>query len=452
MKITFLGAAGTVTGSKYLVENNVRERILIDCGMFQGLKQLRLRNWQDFPVNLKSINAVVLTHAHVDHCGYLPRLVSYGYDGPVYSTAATHALAEIILMDSARLQEEAAEHANRKKYTKHKKVLPLYTEEDADKALKLFRTQPLKEEFHIGNFKLKYYDAGHILGAASVVIEAGGTKVLFSGDIGRMNDLLMTSPHTPASADYIVMESTYGNRLHGNVDPLEKMQELLEQIYKNKSTLVIPSFAVGRAQTLLYCIYEVMQKCPHLEMPIYINSPMATEVTHLYEKFLDEHKLDAESCHKVCSKAKFVNSVQDSIALNEDQSGPKIIISASGMLTGGRVLHHLQAFGGDSNNVILLAGFQAMGTRGAHLRDGERSIKFFGYYHQIEAEVVNFDFFSAHADQAELISWLKSAESVPKQVILSHGEPSASDTLRRKIQDELDIDVHVAIDQETINL
>jgi metallo-beta-lactamase family protein len=360
-------------------------------------------------------------------------------------------LAEILLEDSARLKEEDAEYANRKSFSKHKPALPLYTIDDVKESLPLFRTKQLKEEFRVGDFKLKFFDAGHILGAASVLVEVDDTKVLFSGDIGRLNDLLMTAPHSPPEADYIVMESTYGNKLHPKSDPVEALADLIRSVLKKKSVLLIPSFAVGRAQSLLYCSYKAFEKYPELKLPVFVNSPMAKEVTGLYRRFLEEHKLDKNYCDQVCSAATFISSVAESKELNT-RKGPMIIISASGMLTGGRILHHLQSFGDNPDNIILLAGFQAAGTRGADLVRGERSIKFFGYYHDIKAEIKQFDFLSAHADQEELLAWLKSASKQPKKVFLSHGEPLASETLRKKIQEQLGLYAHPVSDMEEIDL
>ncbi len=451
MQITFLGAAGTVTGSKYLIESSDGVRILVDCGLFQGLKDLRLRNWKGLPVNPKSISAIILTHAHLDHSGYIPKIVKEGFSGHIYCTSGTKALSEILLEDSACIQEESAEYANKKKFSKHDPALPLYTTSDVKRSIPLFRTIRINEELKLGNFSIKFSYAGHILGASSVRVEADATSVLFSGDLGRANDALMFPPAAPQAADYIVMESTYGDRLHDNTDPVDILKPIFEDIQRNKAVLLIPSFAVGRAQSILLCIYRLLEKYPELRMPIYVNSPMSKDVTELYKNFHEEHKLDQRETERAFSIAHFVNSPEESIALNK-QSGPMVIISASGMLTGGRILHHLQAFAGDAKNKILLVGFQAPGTRGAALEQGERSLKFHGYYHPIEADVIKIEIFSAHADQAELINWLKSAKAKPRKVILTHGEPHASDILRSKIEEQLKLNAHVALDGETITL
>ncbi len=451
MKIQFLGAAETVTGSKYLLEANSGQRILIDCGMFQGLKKLRMRNWEKLIVSEASIQAVILTHAHLDHSGYIPKLVRDGFKGDIFSTSPTKALAQILLKDSAHIQEEEAAYANRKNFSKHKPALALYTKEDAKKSLSMFKTKAIHEEFNVGDFTIKFYEAGHILGATSVLVKADGNSILFSGDLGRPHDFLMSAPSAPPEADYIVMESTYGDKLHGKEDTIEEMSKLVKEIKEKKSVLMIPSFSVGRVQDLLYCLYQVFKNQPELRMPLFVNSPMATKVTELYSLFYEEHILDKETCDEVCSVARFVETMNESKKLNQSK-GPMIIIAGSGMLTGGRILHHLTAFGDNTNNVILLVGFQAEGTRGADLVKGERRIKFFGHYHNIKAKLLKFDFFSAHADQAELISWLGSAAKKPKKVFLSHGEAAAADVLRRKINEELSLEATVAQDGMSILL
>lgn len=451
MKISFLGAAGTVTGSKYLIESQNGNRILIDCGLFQGPKNLRLRNWDKFSVNPKTISAVILTHAHVDHSGYLPKLVREGFHGEIYSTPATHALAEIILKDSAKLKEEDAEYANRKAFSKHQPALPLYTSEDVERCMKLFRSKNIKEDFHVGDFSIRFNYAGHILGAASVRIEGDGKSVIFSGDLGRYDDVLMYEAAPPMTADYMVIESTYGDRLHDVDDPISALLPILEDALEKKSVLLIPSFAVGRTQNILFCFYKLFAEHPRLRIPLYVNSPMADSATNLYEKFHKEHKLDKNQCNTVFNDALFIQDIEQSKALNL-KSGPMVIIAGSGMVSGGRILHHLQAFGNNPQNKILLVGFQASGTRGAALEHGEKSIKFHGYYHPIEAEVIKLDMFSAHADQKDLLEWIKSGKEKPQKIFITHGEPHASDTLRRKIEEELQIPAETPIDGQIITL
>lgn len=451
MKIQFLGATGTVTGSKYLLTNKDGKQIMVDCGLFQGLKNLRERNWANFPVNLDKISAIILTHAHIDHSGYIPKLFRDGYRNEIYCTHGTRALAGILLIDSARIQEEEAQYANKKQYSKHNPALALYSEMDALASLALFRTKEFTETFNIDGFTVQFYKAGHILGASFVLIEADGKKVLFSGDLGRNDDLLMAAPHLPVAADYVVIESTYGNRIHPDLDPVNEFKKLVEKIRKRKSVLLIPSFAVGRAQAIILILYKLFEQYPDLRVPIYLNSPMAKEVTELYAKYSSDHKLSHEESRKIFGSVKIISSIDESKRLNEGH-GPLIIISASGMLTGGRILHHLEAYGGNADNILLLPGFQAEGTRGYDIAHGERRIKFHGAYHQLKLEVEQFDFLSAHADQNGLLKWLEQIPAKPKKVFITHGEAIAADTLRREIIEKLELNASVPLDQETISL
>jgi metallo-beta-lactamase family protein len=394
LKIKFLGAAETVTGSKYLLESNSGQKILIDCGLFQGTKNNREKNWAPLKVNPSEITDIVLTHAHIDHSGYLPKITADGFRGFIHCTHATKQLCEILLEDSAHLKEEEAYYANKKGFSKHSPALPLYTKEDVSKSLKLFRTHNFKEEFRIGDFSFKFYYAGHILGASSVLVECDGKKIYFSGDLGRQNDLIMYDPHPPVNADYWVVESTYGNRNHPEIDAIETIHEIVLKTLERKSVLMIPSFAVGRAQTILYCLNEIFKKYPHIDIPVYLNSPMASKVTNIYLKLKDEHKLCEEDCRDIFSFVKFIETPEQSKQLNLE-SGPMIIISASGMISGGRILHHLEAFGSDPDNILMFVGFQAAGTRGANILRGEKSIKFHGHYHQINNEIIVVNSFTA---------------------------------------------------------
>lgn len=437
MEIGFLGAAGTVTGSKFLVHNN-DTRILVDCGMFQGFKELRELNWEDFPFEPRDIQAVVLTHAHLDHCGALPLLVKKGFKGPIICTEPTLELTKIILLDSAKIQEEDADYANKKGFSKHHPALPLYTIEDVEKTLPMLVAVDLHSEFEIGSLKGCFYSAGHILGAASAWISNGERSIHFSGDLGRYNDPLMPPPEPPVKADYIVMESTYGDRDHSAVTSKEVLKQCILEVVKSRGVLLIPSFAVGRAQNLLYEITELKRdgEIP-AQIPVYFNSPMGHEVARLYEKFHQYHRLASGQFAEVMSEVHSVKSAEESRALNEDKSGPKIIIAASGMLTGGRVLHHLKAFGSDSRNIVLLAGFQSPGTRGHSLLNGAKEIKIHGLYVDINCKVVPSDSFSAHADRTDLMTWLKQAPETPKRMFLVHGEPVAADELRKRIDKDL---------------
>jgi metallo-beta-lactamase family protein len=433
MRIEFLGGVGTVTGSKYLLEHNGR-RLLVDCGLFQGLKQLRLRNWEPLPVKASEIDAVLLTHAHMDHSGYVPRLVKLGFKGPVYCSGATRDLCELLLPDSGRLQEEEADFANRHGHSKHKPALPLYTQEEAGAALKRFETIPFdKEHSPWPGWSWRLKRAGHILGAASVHISWTGGSILFSGDLGRSDDLVMRPPESPGQADYVVVESTYGDRRHRDVDTLMALADVVNRTAARGGVVVIPSFAVGRAQTILHCIHLLKKAHRIPDMPVYLNSPMAADATRIFRHHLDEHRLSAEQCATMSKEVTIANTVEESKRLNT-LTFPSIIVSASGMATGGRVLHHLKTYAPDARNTILFAGFQAAGTRGAALVGGSEAVKIHGAYVPVRAEVANLDTLSAHADRDQLLAWL-GALRTPKRVFVTHGEPVAADALRLAIEE-----------------
>jgi len=434
MQLEFLGATGTVTGSKYLVSSGDKQ-LLVDCGLFQGLKQLRLRNWADVPFHASKIDAVVLTHAHIDHSGFIPRLVKLGFRGPVYCTPATHALCELLLPDSGRLQEEEADFANRHGHSKHSPALPLYTEEGARTALRRFKPIRFDEDFAPWKgWSLRMRPAGHILGAASVRVSAEGRCVLFSGDLGRSDDLLMKSPAPPDDADVLVIESTYGDRKHREGDVLAELAAVVNRTAARGGVVVIPAFAVGRAQTLLLCIDHLKQAGRIPDMPVYLNSPMAADATRIYSHCEGEHRLTPAQCNALGRVAKIVNTVEESKQLNQ-LTWPSIIVSASGMATGGRVLHHLRAYAPDARNTVLFAGYQAAGTRGASLVGGATSVKLFGEYVPVRAEVVNLDMLSAHADKEQLLAWAGAMTHAPKRVFVTHGEPVAADALRLALQE-----------------
>jgi metallo-beta-lactamase family protein len=433
MRIDFLGGTGTVTGSKYLLSHGGR-RLLVDCGLFQGLKQLRLRNWDVLPVDPASIDAVLLTHAHIDHSGFVPRLVRLGFKGTVYCTKATLELCELLLPDSGRLQEEDADYANRHGHSKHKPALPLYTEQEARAALGRVEAVAFGQECSPWpGWSWQLARAGHILGAGSLRVGWGGASILFSGDLGRSQDLLMRPPEVARPAEYVVVESTYGDRRHPTADTLTELAGVINRTAARGGIVLIPAFAVGRAQTLLHCIHLLKDAHRIPDMPVYLNSPMATDATRIYRKHCDEHRLSAQQCATMLGKTIVVNTVEESIRLNT-LAFPSIIVSASGMATGGRVLHHLKAYAPDARNTILFAGFQAAGTRGAAMLAGAEAVKIHGAYVPVRAEVANLETLSAHADREELLAWL-DAQQAPRRVFVTHGEPVAADALRLAIEE-----------------
>ena len=452
MRIRFLGGADTVTGSKYLLTSG-SSNILLDCGLFQGYKQLRLRNWSEFPINPAKLKAVVLTHAHLDHSGYLPLLVKNGFKGKIFCSEATFDLCKILLLDSGRLLEEEANYANRHGFSRHSPALPLYSEADAIRSLKFFAPVKFGASFKVcAGLSAEMFHAGHILGAAIVSIRSDTSKITFSGDLGRPNDPIMMPPTFVEDSDYLVVESTYGNRLHDTTDPKIMLAKTINDTASRGGVTIIPSFALGRAQELLYYIHllKTSGAIPAI-LPVYLNSPMAVDATSIYNKHRDEHKLTDEQCVAMCHAAKIVNSVEESIALNQKQM-PMVIIAASGMATGGRVLHHLKAFAPDPRNTILFAGFQAGGTRGASMIAGADSIKIHGQYVPLRAEVKQIDNLSAHADRGEILDWLAHFSVPPKQTFITHGEPDASDALRKAIQEKLHWSCRVPEHMESVEL
>jgi len=435
-RLTFLGANGTVTGSRYLLET-AKHRVLVDCGLFQGYKNLRLRNWAEFPVDPASIDAVVLTHAHLDHSGYLPGLVRNGFRGTIWSTAATQALCGILLPDSARLLEEEAEHVNRSGYSKHQPAEPLYTETQAKQALRLFRRAAWDRKVEVvPGLTATFRQQGHILGAAAVTLEHAGVRITFSGDIGRAHDPIMRPPSPLAESDWVVTESTYGDRCHSASTLEDDLERVLRRVVARGGVAIFPAFAVGRAQLLLYLIARLQERGVVPRVPVYLNSPMAADVSSLYERYRGDHLLSDADIQMLRTNTKIIGSSEESRALNS-RHGPMIIVSASGMLTGGRVLYHVQAFGSDPRNAIVLAGYQAGGTRGAALVNGERSLRIYGLDVPIRAEVVSLDSASAHADADEILAWLGSAPTAPRGVFITHGEPDAAEALRVRIDREL---------------
>lgn len=452
MKIQFLGAANTVTGSKYLISHS-GDRILVDCGLFQGLKVLRLRNWAPLPVDAASISAVVLTHAHLDHSGYLPLLVKRGFTGPIYCTRATAELCKLLLPDSGHIQEEDAEYANRRGFSKHRPALPLYTQDDAERCLRYLRPLAFDQPFAVGSgLQAQLTPSGHILGAAFVSLTGPAGKLVFSGDLGRPHDGIMKPPAVLTEADYLVVESTYGDRLHPTVDPLNELADTINRTINRGGIVIVPAFAVGRTQSLLYYIDQLKRqgRIPQ-HLPVFLNSPMATDVTSLYERFLDELRLQPGECAAMCRAATFVNSVEESKRLNTLHR-PMIIIAASGMATGGRVIHHLKSLAPDPRNTILFSGYQAAGTRGAALLNGAKEIRIHGEDIPVRAEVAVLSTLSAHADANEIMQWLGAFRRAPRAVFVTHGEPVAADALRQRIERGLHWSVHVPEQLQTFDL
>lgn len=449
--LTSLGGASTVTGSKHLLTNNGK-RILIDCGLFQGLKNLRELNWTPLLVKPTSIDAVVLTHAHLDHSGYLPKLVRDGFRGNIFATEATRDVAELILKDSGYLQEKDAEYANRKGFSKHKPALPLYGVQDAERALERFSSVPFGKAVKLpGGASLIFRHAGHILGAATADIDWGGKRIVFSGDLGRYGDPVLHDPEPVSEADYVVIESTYGNRIHEAGDPTELLGSVVERTVRRGGTVVIPAFAVGRVQSLLYHLWQLRSAGRLSKIPIYLDSPMAISATDLLHGHRDDHRLSPEDCDAICGIATYTRDVEGSKAITASPY-PKVVISASGMATGGRVLHHLKAFAPDQKNTILFSGFQAAGTRGRAMLQGAREVKIHGQWIPVLAELADLPTLSAHVDSNELMRWLSGFRHAPARTFIVHGESDAAEALRVRIDRDLGWDATVPRQDQVFDL
>ena len=441
-KINFLGASGVVTGSKFLIETS-EKNILIDCGMFQGLKELRELNWNDLPVNVEAINVVLITHGHLDHVGYLPRLLKQGFTGKIIGTAPTLAIAEIIIKDSAKIQEEEADRANKEKYTKHDPALPFYTIKEAENTIKLFEVA-MEDKWIVlsENISYRFQYNGHIIGATFIELDINGKRFVFSGDIGRWNDYLLDDPKTPEWADFLFIESTYGNKLHPDEDVEQILSTLILDTINKRGNLIIPSFAVERLQTLMYILWRLYKKNRIPNIPIFVDSPMGNNVLEVFKRFPKWHKLSDADYNNMCNHVNIVQSYKETWETIDDKR-PKIVIAGSGMVTGGRVLTYLQQLIDEPSTTVLLVGFQAEGTRGRQLLDGTHEMKFFGKYYPVKATIKSIESLSAHADQDDLLKWMGSIKNIPKKVYLIHGEPTALDAFRVKIKDTLNW--HVAI-------
>ncbi len=451
MKLQFLGATDTVTGSRYLLRSN-DQNLLVDCGLFQGYKQLRLRNWAKAPVRAADINAVILTHAHIDHSGYLPLLVRQGFRGKVFCTAATADLCRILLPDSGHLQEEEAAYANRHGFSRHATAQPLYTKEDASSALKLLKPVALDRAWSpVPGLQARLSRSGHMAGSSFVRLDDGSRSLLFSGDLGRPNDPVLKPPVRMDGADYLVVESTYGDREHPGDPGLQALAAVINRTAARGGTVVIPAFAVGRAQSLLHAISQLKAQGAIHNLPVYLDSPMAAAALHVYEKHPGELHLSPAECQAMADAAQIVDTPQASQALSA-RRGPMVIIAASGMATGGRVVHHIKAFAPHKRNTLLFAGYQAGGTRGASITGGAPSVRIHGQEVPIRAEVACLDSLSAHADASEIMQWLGGFTAAPRTTFITHGEPAAADALRQRIGRELGWACHMPFYLERVVL
>lgn len=452
--LTFLGAARTVTGSKHLLEVDGR-RILIDCGLFQGLKELRLRNWSPMPIPPETIDSVVLTHAHIDHSGWLPRLVAQGYQGPIYCTAGTADLCGVVLPDAAHLQEEDAKFANKRGYSKHHPALPLYTEADAAEALSRLRPSPFGKQIAIGNgFEVEFINAGHLLGSAYVKLtrsDKSSAGILFGGDLGRYDRPILPDPSPGVDADVLLLESTYGDRVHPQEDDGQALARIVTETHARRGKVIIPAFAIGRVEELLYWLFKLEDQGRLPELPFYVDSPMAIKGIAFYRSRTDELDKEILAMRRKLPRFIPVNSGRESQALVENDR-PAVIIASSGMATGGRVVHHLFAGLPDPRNTVLFVGFQAAGTRGRQLVEGARHVKIFGQHVPVHAKIEKIDGLSSHADAAEIIRWLRTFPRAPKMTYLVHGEILAQDALRLRIEKELGWRVEVPLHGQKVDV
>ena len=444
MKVTFIGGAGTVTGSKTLIESN-GVRVLIDCGQFQGVKSLRELNWEPLPILPSTIDFVLLTHGHLDHCGWLPRLVNQGFEGKIYCTNPTKEIAKLILLDSAKIQEEEANQANERKYSKHEIAEPLYDVAQAESTFPHFRVIKENEKVNLdAEISAVFTNAGHILGACSIALTLEEKTLVFSGDIGRDDDVLMYAPIKPKQADYIFLESTYGNRIHPDEDVKLSLETYINTTHSKGGTVIIPSFAVERAQTIMYLLWQLKEEGKIPNIPYIIDTPMGISVLEIFQNNKKWHKLSDEDCIEMCKMFSMISDYKDTINAIYDKR-PKVIIAASGMITGGRVLSYLERYISLPETTVIIVGYQAEGTRGRKLLEGANDIKIRGKYYDVKAKIVEIEGLSAHGDQNDLLNWLSELEYKPKKVFIVHGENQPADELRIKINERYGFDCVVPL-------
>lgn len=450
MKITFLGAAQEVTGSKYLVEQ-ADTKLLVECGLFQGTFKTAKRNWDKFPLDPARIDAVILTHAHIDHSGYLPLLVKNGFRGKIYCSKATFELCKILLIDNGNIQEESAKRYNERKNDQAAPATPLYIKSDAEYALQFFEVIEYDSPFKLGVFTITLIRCSHIIGSSFVVISNGQATLTFSGDLSGSKQLIMQAPSHLKKTDYLVLESTYGDRLHEEGDPIEKLGQVIKEAIQQNGIVLIPAFAVGRTQTILYCLYELKQKKHIPDVPVFLDSPMAISVTNLFCDYNEDYLLPVNLCKSILGVAKATPEVADSKGL-ANLNGPAIIIAGSGMMEGGRILYHLQSYISDPKNTLIIVGYQAPGTKGSELMGGAKEINLFGNMHEVHAKIKYLDLFSAHADYNEILEWLSHFEKAPKKIFLTHGELESAQSLKQKIEQRFGWEVIIPKYKESFDL
>jgi len=452
MKLTFLGAAGTVTGSKYLLETE-DNKIMIDCGLFQGEKELRLLNWQQPEFDPSSINMILLTHGHLDHTGYLPRLVKLGFKGKIYGTSPTLKIAEIILKDSAKIQEEEAKRANKEGYSKHNPAMPFYIQEEVSKTIRLF--QVVEEDKWVAiskNIKARFLYNGHILGSTFIEVEISGKTFIFSGDIGREKDMLLFPPKKPERADVLLIESTYGGKIHADESAIvPQLEEIINETVTRGGSIFVPSFAVERAQLLMLMLWNLLKDGKIPKIPMIMDSPMGANVLDLFHHSRKWHKLKPNECDEMCSHFIITKSFRETLELREDKK-PKIVIAGSGMITGGRILNYLERRADNSNDTLLLAGYQAKGTRGRKILEGKKEIKIYGKIYPFKMQVKQLEGLSAHGDQNDLLNWLSKLRAAPQHLFIIHGEKDQSEALKKKLQEEKQWTAHLPFLNQEVEL